>query len=444
MKSALLLVGCIFLVQWNYAQFPSSFQSKGPGGGGALFSPSMDPQQPNTVYVACDMGELFHSTDYATNYTEVDFRQVRGGHNSRVAFTSDSQVRYCISYAGNAVVPVKTNDGGNTWNPLPGNPDPTEEAFGLWTDHSSTDRVVLSYYSSIWLSADGGNSFTNVYSTLNMSAGVLVAGVFFDGTDVFIGTNEGLLVSHNSGTSFTRDNSPGIPSGQSIYSFSGAKRGSTVRFFALTGDSLSIYVGLTGSDYWSFMRGVYKMDYNSSGNSWVNSMSGIIPSQDWLMFTGMATNNIDTAYLAGSTYLSEPNVMRTTNGGNSWQHVFLTTANQNIVTGWCGAGGERGWGYAECAFGFAVAPNDARYAVMTDYGFVHKTSDAGNQWQQAYVSSPDQHPAGSNTPVNQAYHSSGIENTSCWDIRWSSANHLFAGYSDIRGVRSTDGGDSWS
>ena len=29
-------------------------------------------------------------------------------------------------------------------------------------------------------------------------------------------------------------------------------------------------------------------------------------------------------------------------------------------------------------------------------------------------------------------------------MRWTSANHLFAGYSDIRGVRSIDGGDSWS
>ncbi|MBK7851025.1 MAG: T9SS type A sorting domain-containing protein [Bacteroidetes bacterium] len=444
MKGTFLFLVCIFMMKWMDAQVPASFQSRGPGGGGALFSPSIDPHQSDNCYISCDMGELFHSTDFGMNYSETDFRQVQGGHNSKVAFTSNPQIRYCISYANNAVVPMKTTDGGSTWNILPGNPDPSEEAFGIWTDHLSTGRIVLSYYGSIWYSQDGGNSFTNVYSTLNMSAGVLVGGVFFDGSDIFIGTNEGLLVSHNSGSSFTRDSSPGIPAGQSIYSFGGAKSGSTIRFFALTGDSLNIYVGLAGSDYWSFIRGVYRMDYSASGSSWISSMSGIVPSQDWLMFVGTALNNVDTAYLAGSTYLSEPNVMRTTNGGQTWQHVFLTSSNQNIATGWCGSGGDRGWGYAECPFGFTVAPNDAKRILMTDYGFVHKSSDAGNNWIQAYVSSADQHAPGTNTPANQSYHSCGIENTSCWDIRWTSANHLFAGYSDIRGVKSVDGGNSWS
>ena len=113
MKRTYLFFACIFLMNWSFAQFPASFQSKGPGGGGALFSPSIDPQQPDNCYISCDMGELFHSTDFCSNYSEVDFRQVRGGHNSRVAFTSNSQIRYCISYADNGVVPVKTR-----WNIL--------------------------------------------------------------------------------------------------------------------------------------------------------------------------------------------------------------------------------------------------------------------------------------------------------------------------------------
>ena len=46
-------------------------------------------------------------------------------------------------------------------------------------------------------------------------------------------------------------------------------------------------------------------------------------------------------------------------------------------------------------------------------------------------------------PINP-YHSCGLENTSSWDIHWSSASKMFSGYSDIRGVRSVDAGDSWS
>lgn len=444
MKLSALFLLSILLSVLLKAQLPSSFTSKGPGGGGALFSPSVDPANSISCYVACDMGELFLTNDFGQTYDQVDFRQVQGGRNSRVAFTSNTLIRYSVSYSNNSVVPVKSTDGGLTWNVVSGNPDPSEECFGIWADPYGTNNLLIAYYGSLWSSQDGGNSFVNVYTTQNSSNGVLVAGVFFDGTDIFIGTNEGLLVSHNNGQTFVRDTSPGFPSGQAMYSFAGARHGSMIRFFALLGDSASIYVGLGGSDYWNFMRSVYRMDYQSGGSVWVSSMSGIVPSQDWLMFAAMSLNSVDTAYLAGSSSTSEPNVMRTVNGGQSWQHVFITTGNQNISTGWCGSGGDRGWGYAECPFGFAVAPFNARNVVMTDYGFVHKTTDAGDSWSQGYVSVSDQHPAGTSTPPNQSYHSCGLENTSSWDIHWSSASKMFSGYSDIRGVRSVDAGDSWS
>ncbi|MCP4710902.1 MAG: hypothetical protein GY869_19950 [Planctomycetes bacterium] len=68
----------------------------------------------------------------------------------------------------------------------------------------------------------------------------------------------------------------------------------------------------------------------------------------------------------------------------------------------------------------------------------------GSTWRQAYLDPGDQNPMGEPTPTGNYYHSSGLENTSCWQVFWSDTDHIFACYSDIRGIRSTDGGESWS
>jgi hypothetical protein len=94
------------------------------------------------------------------------------------------------------------------------------------------------------------------------------------------------------------------------------------------------------------------------------------------MEAGMAENDINTCYLAGSNTTGYPNVMKTTDGGNSWTHVFSAQGNVNINTGWCGSSGDRDWGYAEVFFGLSVARNDAS-KVITPIRFVHKTSDGG-------------------------------------------------------------------
>ncbi len=73
----------------------------------------------------------------------------------------------------------------------------------------------------------------------------------------------------------------------------------------------------------------------------------------------------------------------------------------------------------------------------------YKISDGGATWQQAYVSTADEHPAGSNTPQDQSYHSIGLKHHLLAGI-WQDANNMFACYSDINGIRSTDAGVTWS
>src|SRR2546428_13944798 len=56
---------------------PSLWISRGPGGGGALFSPSFSPHNPNELYVACDLAGLYRSTDLGLSWSLVDFRQIQ-------------------------------------------------------------------------------------------------------------------------------------------------------------------------------------------------------------------------------------------------------------------------------------------------------------------------------------------------------------------------------
>ena len=421
---------------------PSSFSSKGIGGGGALFALSINPANNNEYYVACDMGELFHTTDFGQTYNQVNFQQLIAGHNSKVCYTSTLGLLYSISYANNMIVPMKSTDNGVTWTALSGNPNNTEETFSIDADYNNPNRVIISYYGAIYFSNNGGTTFTLIHTALSSGSGNVVGGVFFDGATIYIGTNDGVLVSTNSGVAWNTATIAGLPTNDRIWSFAGAKVGTTTRFFCITADVGNIYVGVVGSNYYGFMTGVYSVDYGV-GN-WTSKMTGINSGVDFPMFVGMANNDINTVYLAGSNTSSEPIVLKTTNAGSGWNQVFNTNNNLNINTGWSGQGGDRGWSYGECPFAIAVAPNNANDVVFGDFGFVHKTSNGGTSWQQAYVNTSGQHPMNATTPTNASYQSCGIENTTCWQIHWINATNMWACYSDIRGIRSTDAGNSWS
>jgi hypothetical protein len=71
------------------------------------------------------------------------------------------------------------------------------------------------------------------------------------------------------------------------------------------------------------------------------------------------------------------------------------------------------------------------------------SSDGCQTWKQAYVSNQDQNPMDASTPQNKSYHSIGLENTTCHQVSWQSKDLMMASFSDIGGVRSLDGGNTW-
>jgi photosystem II stability/assembly factor-like uncharacterized protein len=433
------MIGVALCVCLGYGQAPSTWKSVGVGGGGAFFSPAFSPFNTSELSVSCDMSGQYKTTTLGAAWSLVPFTKLQVGRNSpKIQFTSDPKIQYMIDATGEVGRPVKSIDGGVSWKPL--TPEPTGlDAWYLYADPTTTNRLFVSSYSTLYFTKDAGAHWSTVV-TGPSATGVHVAGAIFDGSRIIVGTNQGVMTSSNGGGSFTKLTNGGIPTTEQIVGFAASKAGTTTRLFVVTMGAGQVYAGIQGDDHYGY-KGVYSLDFGVS-TSWTKRVTGI-PAGTHPFFVGMARNDVNTVYLAGGGTAGVPTVLKSTNGGQAWASVLTTTGNKGIATGWAGSGGDRDWSYDELVFGFDVCPTDAKRAVFTGYGFCHLTTDGGTSWKQAYVSSTTQNAANLATPKGKAYLGVGLENTASWWVAWADINNVWGSFSDIRGIRSTDGGNTW-
>lgn len=417
------------------AGMPTLWTSHGPGGGGAFFEPVIAPNGQD-LWVNSDMSGIYHSDNFGQNWQMIPFHNAAGGVSayrySEVVLTSDPNILYIADSRRGM---VKSIDGGATWDVVSGWSDGS--AYWMTADPANPNRLVVANWDKLYLSTNGGTSFAMVYQS--PEADFYIGGVFWDGTTIYLGSSDGLLTSTSNGAGWDVS---AVRGGQPILSFAGAKQGATTRLIALT----TPYQpgGDTNPQDLDF-GGLYRLDV---GGRWTELS---VPSGSDVRFVAMARNNISVAYLAGADINGMTQVFKTTNGGSTWTDVFRTgysgdgaTPNHNIHTGYEGLQGDFDYWWGGMPFGLSVAPNDANKAIISDYGFVHVTSDGGTFWHQAYTSSADENPPGAVTPKHKAYHGVGLEDTSTKWLQWTSSTSIFAGYTDTIGFRSTDGGASWA
>lgn len=419
---------------------PAQWVTRGSGGGGSLFSPQINPINAAEYYVSSDMGQLFHTTDAGATWREVDFRQLQGNHETRVNFTENPNIQYTIDYSSIGGVdhqrPAKTTDGGLTWQPLAN--DPTGDgAMYLYADAANHNRLVVTDYDTLYFSADGGNTWASKFTGSNNGAGLILGGAFWDGANIYLGTNSGILTSTNNGSTFAPLAVGGLPSGQWLISFAGAKQNGVTRFVGVTFGAADSWAGIAGYDNGG---GGVVVTLDLGQSNWTVRA---LPTSAWPFFAGMGLTDVNTMYVAGGSSNGTPTVYKSSNGGGTWASVFQTTNNANIQTGWSGQGGARGWGYGELAMGFTVDTADANRVILTDFGFAHATTDGGATWQALYVATSDRNAAGQNINPAKTYHDSGLDNTTAWQVTWASPTNLFISNSDVQGQLSTDGGQTF-
>jgi len=87
MKTITLLISSILISGIVFSQ-PTTWASRGPGGGGAIVGAGISPFNGNEFYLTCDMSDMFHTTDFGQSYTIIPFTQLQVQNKSQVQFTS--------------------------------------------------------------------------------------------------------------------------------------------------------------------------------------------------------------------------------------------------------------------------------------------------------------------------------------------------------------------
>ncbi|MCX6140776.1 MAG: hypothetical protein NTX15_08115, partial [Candidatus Kapabacteria bacterium] len=301
-------------------QLPKEWKSRGIGGGGAMFALSINPNNPSEFYAGCDMSNLFHSADGGRSYNVLSYRDVNGGHNSSVRFTSVPGLLYVVSYKLNGnvdqVAPAKSTDGGNTWQALPGVSDPSEETYSLYVDYYFPNRVMMSTYSTVYWSSDGGSTFAAIHQAADNGSGVVVGGALLSGDTVIVGTNDGLITSTNAGATFTLSTPAGIVAGEKIFSFAAGWSNGAINAVCITAKS-NVFVGLQPWEYNGQADNVYTM--SGWGSPFVRR-DAFVDGREFPMMVAMSVQNARAMYIGGSSSAA-PMVKKSTDGGLTWKSV---------------------------------------------------------------------------------------------------------------------------
>ena len=302
-KALFLLIFSIFVTLSGYTQ-PTSWTSRGSGGGGAIVNASISPFNGNEFFLTCDMSDLFHTTDFGQTYSMIPFTQLQVQNKSEVQFSDNPSKLFILNRPG-VYVPSKSYDGGFTWlnasNPCSGS------AYQLFANQHDTDQVVMSDRSKIYFTNTENSGGYSTLLTYPLPYGGHIAGVFFDNRDtIYICSHDSLIYSFNSGISWNSlsAGTNGIPSSEHIISFKGAKQGNRWVFYCVTiqANVLPNIYNSSSRDCNQF-KGIYRLSQGQT--QWVSKTGNLqTPLADKGYLIGMADNDTSVIYVAGnSTYL---------------------------------------------------------------------------------------------------------------------------------------------
>src|ERR1700716_265058 len=112
---------------------PGDFKIIGPGGGGAMFHPSISPHDPNTVLVSCDMTGSYITHDGGKSWRMFNLRGV-------VQFFVFDPLDRKVIYAQSSGL-WRSGDGGDTWSLLYPKPSDLRE-IKMNSDHADEELVA--------------------------------------------------------------------------------------------------------------------------------------------------------------------------------------------------------------------------------------------------------------------------------------------------------------
>lgn len=436
-------VGCVLVLcscVIGFAQTrPGGFTVLGPGGGGAMFHPTISPHDPNTVLVACDMTGSYITHDGGATWRMFNLRGVVR------FFAFDPSDRKTI-YAATQVL-WRSTDGGETWRLLypkasaiqgirmssdhagetvVADPDPLGTISSLAVDPDNPRTVFVAASrdksSALFLSKDAGNTWQELNPLSEAPRRMWI--------DPRSNPNSRKLFMAGSHFLAVRDGS------KSINRATPAELTDVSMGFGQTGKTVI---------YATSRQGLYAS--GDEGASWQKlELPG---SQDRVRAVATSLHHPETAYVSYNHLVESGHwlaqltghspqwmgVAKTTDGGKSWQLVWKESnqTGANIHDAWISERFGPVWPENPLALG--VADENPNLAYGTDFGRTMKSTDGGATWTAVY----------SRRVPGASWTSTGLDVTTNYGIHFDpfDRNRQFITYTDIGLFRSQDGGRSW-
>jgi photosystem II stability/assembly factor-like uncharacterized protein len=450
-----------------------NWSPRGMGGGGAMFAPAISPNDPDLMFVSCDMGGFYRSADGGNTWQMINFLELNSSIAARPVFSqTDDNIVYAVtcSWAGTYI--MFSNDAGVTWDTITPNPLWSEDSYlnvNIGIDPDKGNVLFFGAEENAYISQNSGISWVQCPGVSGR-----VVGFYTDRRSnindrtYYIGTIETIYRSDNNGDSWYEVITE-LPTYRPIRSFAGScdtLAGEQILYCAIPSDS-------TGGVYHG---GVYRS--SDGGSSWESAMgSGInkhIGLEDqWgdgslpeYYVVQTVQDEPDLVYVSNTGTAFWPphhgTIYKSTDGGDNWDYCLNWDPRNenypvgdtcNLNCGWLPNEFTEGWGghtdvYSFNPYFFSVCPTDADVAMVVNYGQLWITRDGGNLWQYGYTEYSSENPpyidhanSYNDCMKGRNWNSNGLEVTSCWDVAFFDAERLFAGYADISCIRSTDGGN---
>lgn len=360
--------------------------------GGRITALEVDPENHNIIYAAAAAGGLFKSTDGGKNWLpKTDFfPSLSTGalkldpDNSSILYLGTGEANISTdSYPGFGL--LKSTDKGETWS-LSG----LEETHHIAEIeiHPLNSKLIFAACSGplyskdenrgIYKSTDAGLSWENVLSISDSTSAIDVAVDPEDSAIVYAamwerlrgpefrkasGLTTGLYKSTNGGVTWKQLKN-GLPEM--------SKRNGRISIAVSKSNPDYVYALYKKSSDAAYSDNIFGSFYKSTdkGESWVKKPDNILPSEfsNFGWYFGLI--EVDP-YNPETVYLGEIDLMKTTNGGTTWE---------NITSSYSGAFTEQ----HPDQHSMWIDTSDTDHIVVGNDGGVFTTSDGGNEWTKLY------------------------------------------------------------
>ncbi len=422
----------------------------GPGGGGAQYIPTIKPDDPDTVLVACDMTGAYITRDGGQRWRQINLK-------AWIKSFAFSARHPNTVYAGGTGL-YRSLDAGETWRLVFPNPETvTDEVhLGDHADHSyrSTDNWPGGKIEAIQLDPQNPDHILvginqdglRLFSSANFGASWREQGIlqgehilrshWEEGGEhrlLFL-TEAGLFACSPEGLDV---NPLPLPDVSRITDFCAGKDAHT---------SQDVFF-LTSPGCWeedTFLSGVYRS--SDGGRTWEMVQTGLDidlrPGQSRnLNRIAVCPTNPDLAYLSalepedGGQAENFFGIFKSEDRGNAWQWVLRIGQDQpaNRVPGWVEKDFGTTWGGAP--FYLSVAPSAPLVCYATDWGATYRSVDGGASWQQLYCEVFE----------DGSVSTRGLDVTNTYWIGFDpfDPQHLALACTDVGAFHSRNGGRSW-